>query len=139
MKEVLDSCPARGVISTVGGYGLGTIFGLFLSSADFNNSEEFLKQSTKEQVKQTFKDMGKRAHATGKQFAFLGAVYATSECIIESYRAKHDIYNSISAGCFTGAVLAGRAGPQAMAVGCASFAAFSAAIDTYMANSDIFS
>ena len=40
--------------------------------------------------------------------------------------------NSISAGCFTGAALAVRAGPQASALGCVGFAAFSAAIDYFL-------
>lgn len=48
------------------------------------------------------------------------------------YRAKHDMVNSVSAGCFTGAVLAVRAGPQAAALGCVGFAAFSAAIDYFL-------
>jgi import inner membrane translocase subunit TIM22 len=36
------------------------------------------------------------------------------------------------AGCLTGGILASSAGPQAAAVGCVGFAAFSAAIDSYM-------
>lgn len=38
----------------------------------------------------------------------------------------------MSAGCFTGGVLAAKAGPKAAAMGCAGFAAFSAAIDYFM-------
>ena len=62
-------------------------------------------------------------------------VYSGVECTIESLRAKHDIYNGVSAGCITGAGLAIKAGPQAALVGCAGFAAFSLAIDMYL-NSD---
>lgn len=40
--------------------------------------------------------------------------------------------NGVAAGCITGGALAMKAGPQATAVGCAGFAAFSAAIDYYM-------
>ena len=47
-------------------------------------------------------------------------------------RAKHDIYNSVYAGCAAGAVLAHSAGPKGMCLGCASFAAFSALIDKVM-------
>lgn len=47
-------------------------------------------------------------------------------------RAKHDIYNSVYAGCAAGAVLAHSAGPKGMCLGCASFAAFSAVIDKVM-------
>ena len=48
------------------------------------------------------------------------------------YRGKNDMKNGIAAGCITGGVLGAKAGPQAAAVGCAGFAAFSAAIDYYM-------
>ena len=62
----------------------------------------------------------------------MGALFAGTECVIESYRAKHDGRNSIYAGCATGAILAHSGGPKAMCIGCASFAAFSAAIDSYI-------
>ena len=48
------------------------------------------------------------------------------------YRAKNDLKNGVAAGCITGGALGSRAGPQAAAVGCAGFAAFSAAIDAWM-------
>lgn len=48
------------------------------------------------------------------------------------YRAKNDLKNGIAAGCITGGLLGAKAGPQAAAIGCAGFAAFSAAIDSYM-------
>ena len=51
---------------------------------------------------------------------------------VVQYRAKHDMVNSVSAGCFTGAVLAARAGPQAAGLGCVGFAAFSAAVDYFL-------
>ena len=52
------------------------------------------------------------------------------------YRAKNDLSNGVAAGCITGGALGARAGPQAAAVGCAGFSAFSAAIDAYMRSSD---
>lgn len=51
-----------------------------------------------------------RTYAKG--FGAVGAIFAGSECVIEKMRAKHDMYNSVYAGCFTGGVLAARAGPQ---------------------------
>ena len=71
-----------------------------------------------------------RSYAKG--FGTVGALFAGSECVIEKVRARHDIYNSLYAGCFAGGALAHKAGPQAMCIGCASFAAFSVVIDKFM-------
>ena len=71
-----------------------------------------------------------RSYAKG--FGAMGALFAGSECVIEKMRARHDMYNSIYAGCTTGALLAHSGGPKAMCIGCASFAAFSALIDRFM-------
>lgn len=45
----------------------------------------------------------------------MGAMFAGSECVIEKVRAKHDIYNSVYAGCATGGALAHKAGPKVRA------------------------
>lgn len=71
-----------------------------------------------------------RSYAKG--FGMMGALFSGSECVIEKFRAKHDMYNSIYAGCSAGAILAHSGGPKAMCVGCASFAAFSYMIDRFM-------
>ena len=47
------------------------------------------------------------------------------------YRARNDIYNSLIAGGFSGAVLARSSGLKAMLFGGAGFAAFSGAIDLW--------
>ncbi|KAL8944677.1 MAG: hypothetical protein Q9211_000488 [Gyalolechia sp. 1 TL-2023] len=86
----------------------------------------------REQLRRGFRDMGSRSYSSAKNFGKVGAIFAGTECCIESYRAKSDLSNSIAAGCITGGVLAAPAGPQAAAFGCAGFAAFSAAIDAFM-------
>lgn len=86
----------------------------------------------RQQLKAGFKDMGKRSWSSAKNFGTVGAIFAGTECCIEGFRAKNDLYNGVAAGCITGAALASSAGPQAAAVGCAGFAAFSAAIDYYL-------
>lgn len=73
-----------------------------------------------------------RCRSYAKGFAAMGALFAGSECVIESYRGRHDSMNSIYAGCTTGAILAHSGGPKAICIGCASFAAFSAAIDRFL-------
>jgi import inner membrane translocase subunit TIM22 len=86
----------------------------------------------KEQLRKGFKDMGSRSLSSAKNFGKVGAIFAGTECCIEGYRAKNVLSNGVMAGCITGGVLAAPAGPQAAALGCAGFAAFSAAIDYYM-------
>jgi len=88
--------------------------------------------NTSQKTAQVFKDMGKGMWKSGRGFGTVGALYAGSECVIEGYRAKNDIYNAISAGLFSGAVLARKSGPKAMLGGAAAFAAFSAAIDMFL-------
>ena len=61
-----------------------------------------------------------------------GALYSGSECVVEQYRASHDIYNSAYAGCFTGGVMARSGGPQGMAMGCATMGALSVCMDKFM-------
>ncbi|RKO88030.1 mitochondrial inner membrane translocase subunit Tim17/Tim22/Tim23/peroxisomal protein PMP24, partial [Blyttiomyces helicus] len=110
------------------GLGIGAMFGMFMSSVDWqSNTEEFRAKSTREQMRLTLKDMGSRSYSTAKNFAVVGAIFSGTECLIETYRAKNDMYNGISAGCLTGGALAG--GPKAMLFGCGGFAAFSAVID----------
>ena len=71
-----------------------------------------------------------RTYAKG--FGAVGALFAGSECVIEKVRAKHDIYNSMYAGCFAGGTLAASAGPKAACAGCLTFGAFSAIIDKFL-------
>ncbi|KAF9691114.1 hypothetical protein EKO04_010821 [Ascochyta lentis] len=86
----------------------------------------------KQQLKHGLRDMYRSSISSGKNFAKVGAIFSGTECAIEGLRAKNDLYNGVAGGCITGGVLARNAGPQAVAVGCAGFAVFSAAIDAYM-------
>jgi import inner membrane translocase subunit TIM22 len=75
------------------------------------------------------KEMRVRAASQGKTFALVGGVYSLVECGIESVRGKKDMKGAIASGFITGATLAARAGPQAMILGGAGFAAFSIVIE----------
>ena len=92
----------------------------------------FTSLPLRQQVAHGFKDMGARSWSTAKNFGAVGALFSGIECGIEGLRAKNDLGNGVAAGCLTGAILARNGGPQAAAVGCAGFAAFSAAIDAWM-------
>ncbi|KAL1922242.1 uncharacterized protein VTP21DRAFT_9781 [Calcarisporiella thermophila] len=137
VQAVMESCPGKFVASGVAGFFLGGAFGLLMASLDYGGPSmspetSTADLSTKQQVKLALRDMGRRTWSSAKNFAVIGAVFSGTECIIESYRAKNDLYNGAMAGCFTGGVLAARAGPQAVGLGCAGFAAFSTAIEWWL-------
>ncbi|GJD06991.1 Mitochondrial import inner membrane translocase subunit Tim22 [Galdieria sulphuraria] len=75
-----------------------------------------------------------------KTFALWGTVYSGTECAIEKYRAKHDLWNSLVAGCITGGVLTSqpkipmgaKARATQMSVGCGGVAMFSLALDYFL-------
>eukprot|EP00158_Paraphelidium_tribonemae_P000864 Partr_v1_DN23559_c0_g1_i4_m14327 putative mitochondrial import inner membrane translocase, subunit len=141
INTVTESCPFKGVMSTGVGFLAGGAFGVVMSSFEISSlSPSYLDDSKpppslRVQMREALKDTGRRSFSMAKNFAVVGGVFATTECCIETYRAKHDIYNSASAGCISGAVLAAKGGPGAAAFGCASFAAFSSAIDYFMEGS----
>ncbi|KAG7289512.1 Mitochondrial import inner membrane translocase subunit tim22 [Staphylotrichum longicolle] len=94
--------------------------------------DRHLVAAAAEAARARLQDMGARSWSTAKNFGAVGALFSGIECGIEGLRAKNDLGNGVAAGCLTGAILARNGGPQAAAVGCAGFAAFSAAIDAWM-------
>jgi len=62
----------------------------------------------------------------------LGAMFAATECTIESYRGKTDWKNGTMAGGITGGLIGLRAGIKGGLLGAAGFAAFSTIIDYYL-------
>ena len=141
MQAAMESCPGKTVMSGVMGFALGGAFGLFMSSMRYDTPLSTTLPGTntviadlpiRQQLKHGLRDMGKQSFSSAKNFGMIGAIFTASECTIEGLRAKNDLWNGVAGGCITGGVLAAKAGPQAVAVGCAGFAAFSAAIDAYM-------
>ncbi|EFE44548.1 hypothetical protein TRV_00685 [Trichophyton verrucosum HKI 0517] len=119
------------------GFALGGAFGLFMSSMSYDTpltpqGQQISSLPVREQLRRGFKDMGSRSYSSAKNFMVVGALFSGTECCIEGLRAKNDLTNGIAAGCITGGILGAKAGPQAALLGCAGFAAFSAAIDAYM-------
>jgi len=155
----MESCPGKTAVSGVMGFALGGAFGLFMASvrppplshspclhpltselqmqydtplATNPNAAAITSLPLRQQLKQGFRDLGSRSFSSAKNFGKVGAIFAGTECCVEGFRAKNDLKNGVIAGCITGGVLAAPAGPQAAALGCAGFAAFSLAIDSYM-------
>jgi import inner membrane translocase subunit TIM22 len=141
MQTAMESCAGKTVMSGVMGFALGGAFGLFMSSMRYDTplsttlpgtSQVIADLPIRQQLKHGLKDMGKQSFSSAKNFGMIGAIFTASECTIEGLRAKNDLWNGVAGGCVTGGALAMKAGPQAAAIGCAGFAAFSAAIDAYM-------
>lgn len=141
IQKVTESCLFKVGVSGVAGGGLGVFFGLLFGgySTAVDEAVELegpLRQKLKVGFRSALRSMGSYA----KGFAMFGMVYSGSECTIEKFRAKHDLWNAVSAGCVTGATMSSAPrspiGPKArisqMGVGCAGMAAFSTAIDYYM-------
>lgn len=126
MQSVAESCPFKGVMSFVVGGALGGFVGLFSSSMA---PTQTIKPMT---TRETFVDMKNTIVSHGKNFAVIGLMFATTECIVESYRGKSDMKNAVYSGFLTGGMLGFRAGPMAAVYGGCGFAAFSVAIDYFM-------
>lgn len=86
----------------------------------------------REQMRVVLRATGEKSLYWCRNFAFITGVFGGSECLVEKYRGKHDVWNSVASGCITGAALQAKNGPQAAAVGCGGFAAFSLVIDSFM-------
>ena len=125
-----ESCTMQAIISGVVGGGAGMVLGAILAPFNSNiSSMETDNLPMKEQFRRGLREMGSQSKSWGKNLMVIGAVFSCSECFVEKTRARDRPWNPIFGGCITGGILAANAGPQAMAFGCAGFAAFSAAID----------
>lgn len=137
-EDFMNNCIVRSIMSGVMGAGLGALFGVFMGTMDGaslgvdGRLATGEKQTAREIAREMLRNTGSRTVSYAKGFAIMGTIFAGSECVIESARGTHDSMNTIYAGCATGAALAYSAGPKAMCIGCASFAAFSALIDRFM-------
>ena len=137
MQGAMESCLGKSIMSGVMGFALGGAFGLFMSSMSYDSSLTPASQAIanlpmRQQIKAGLKDMGQRSYSSAKNFGKIGALFTATECGVEALRAKNDMTNGVVAGCITGGILAAPGGPQAVAFGCAGFAAFSTAIEMYM-------
>lgn len=125
-----ENCVMQSIISGGAGGVLGLGLGVILAPFQSNvQSMEAADLPMKEQFRRGAKEIASQSKSWGKNLMVIGAVFSCSECIVEKTRGRTDRWNPILGGCVCGAVLAAQGGPQAMGVGCAGFAAFSAAID----------
>jgi import inner membrane translocase subunit TIM22 len=136
---LMESCAGKAAIGIFGGGVMGLIMGVFLGAmSDMTppvtviNGKEVPQAPLKEQVKTTMRATGQKSLYWCRQFAFITGVFSGTECVFEKARGKHDVWNEVLGGCVTGAAIQGKHGPQAAAVGCGGFAAFSLVIAQVM-------
>lgn len=130
IESISESCAFKSGMAGVVGFGMGVFFGVFTAAIDPNLAGPVTDKP--QTARDIYKEMLARSKSYGRSFGFLGLALSGTECVIESYRAKSDVRNSLYSGCVVGGGMGLRAGIMPACVGCAGFAAFSAAIDTYM-------
>ena len=112
-----ESCGSKilvgGVMGSVMGYGLGVFMGALgeNSAIQIIKGREVPTAPLREQMRQAFKATALKSKGWAKSFGILTALFGGIECVIEKYRAKHDVWNPVLSGCVVGATLAAKAGP----------------------------
>ncbi|KAL7576344.1 hypothetical protein ACA910_018160 [Epithemia clementina (nom. ined.)] len=134
-----NSCGGKAAIGVIGGGIMGLLMGVFLGAlsdatppVQVIGGKEVPQAPLREQMKVVFRATADKSLFWCRNFAFITGVFGGSECLVEKYRGKHDVWNSVMSGCITGAALQAKQGPQAAAFGCGGFAAFSLVIDNVM-------
>ena len=138
IEKINESCIVTTIRNGIVGFGFGGLIGLFLSGIPSSASSPHLNESLplKGQVRAALKDMRIKTWSSAKNFGLVSVLFSAFECGIEKYRAKTDIFNTMGAGCASGAILARGSGAKGMLVGCAGFASFSAAMEHFLAERD---
>ena len=136
---ITDSCGGKAAVGVFGGAAMGLVMGVFLGAmSDMTppvtiiNGKEVPQAPIKEQMRTTLRATGEKSLYWSRNFAFITGVFGGSDCLVEKFRGTHDVWNSVLSGCVTGAAMQAKSGPQASAMGCAGFAAFSLVIDKVM-------
>lgn len=135
-----NSCGGKAAIGVFGGGVMGLLMGVFLGAMSTDAGapitviagKEVPQAPFREQARTAFKATAEKSMYWCRNFAFITGVFGGSECLVEKYRGTHDVWNSVASGCITGAALQAKSGPQAAAMGCGGFAAFSLVIDNVM-------
>lgn len=81
VERFFESCGFKTTLSCVMGFGLGAAIGLFTASVGPELSPATDKPQS---VREVLKDMRTKSMGYAKNFAVLGAMFAATECTIES-------------------------------------------------------
>jgi import inner membrane translocase subunit TIM22 len=102
-----------GVMGAVIGIGLGAFMGAMgdQSPIQIINGKEVPTAPLREQMRGAFKSTAAKTGGWAKSFGILTALFGGVECLVEKYRAKHDVWNPVISGCVVGATLSAKGGP----------------------------
>ena len=102
-----------GVMGAIIGIGLGAFMGAMgdVSPIQVLNGREVPVAPLREQMRGAFKSTAAKTGGWAKSFGILTALFGGVECVVEKYRAKHDVWNPVISGCVVGATLSAKAGP----------------------------
>ena len=136
---VANSCGGKAAIGLFAGGAMGLLMGVFLGAMSdatppvtIVGGKDVPQAPLREQIKVTMRATAAKSKSWCRQFAFITGVFGGTDCLVEKFRGKHDMWNSVASGCITGAALQAKQGPHAAAIGCGGFAAFSLVIDKVM-------
>ena len=106
-----------GVMGAVIGIGLGAFMGAMgdVSPIQIVNGREVPVAPLREQMRGAFKSTAAKTGGWAKSFGILTALFGGVECVVEKYRAKHDVWNPVISGCVVGATLSAKGGPAVSA------------------------
>lgn len=102
---------------------------LMFQSPELHSIDQRTDVSLGYKVREGFKMSFKKGWSQGKSFATIGILFSSTECLMEKYRGKHDVWNSLLGGWIGGAAIAFRGGPAAIASSMALMTAFSLVLD----------
>lgn len=95
------------------GVGMGVFMGMMNDPSPIQviKGREVPQAPLREQMRVAYRSMASRSYGWAKSFAVLTALFGGIECVIEKYRAKHDVWNPVISGCAVGATLSAKSGP----------------------------
>lgn len=113
-----ESCGGKIISGVFIGAVLGVGMGLFMGALGGENTaiqvwkgREVPPAPVREQIRSGYKSTVNKMSGWAKNFAVLTALFGGVECVIEKWRAKHDVWNPVISGCIVGATLSASAGP----------------------------
>jgi len=118
--RVGESCASKAAISTAVGGAMGVVVGLVFGTMGGMQPGAMLmpgipeppRKAWRHEIRDSLRQTRYKARSWAKNFAFISGTYSGVECVVEKMRGKHDVLNSVGAGCITGAGLAISSGPQ---------------------------